>query len=275
VSGVPTSIPLGDLAAFDRRARAVRRVRIVTAVLVALLTLAFLLVSLRESSAPPSLLPASSTGIVVLDVSASISSDTYARIDATLQRLIRSKGSYGLILFSDTAYQALPPNTPARELRPLERFFAIKGQSSPGALPEAPRSPWSESFGGGTRISTGLSLALDEIRARKLVNPAVLLVSDLDDDSGDVDRVSQVAIAYRRAGIPLHVVGLNADPQDAAFMRRFVAGNGSFTPATLPSESSGSATGGANRTLVALAVLVAAGIALFLLVSEPLRWRPR
>ena len=43
-------------------------------------------------------------------------------------------------------------------------------------------------------------------------HPAVLLVSDLDDDSGDVDRVSQAAIAYRRAGIPLHVVGLNAAP---------------------------------------------------------------
>ena len=37
---------------------------------------------------PARLLPATSTGIVVLDVSASISSDTYARIAATLDRLV-------------------------------------------------------------------------------------------------------------------------------------------------------------------------------------------
>jgi len=275
VSGIPTSIPLGDAASFERRARTIRQARITVGALVALAAVAFFVVSLRQPSTPPSLLPASSSGIIVLDVSASISSDTYARIDATLERLVRSKGSYGLILFSDTAYQALPPNTPARELRPLQRFFAVKGAGSPGALPEAPRSPWTDSFGGGTRISTGLSLALDEIRARKLVDPAVLLVSDLDDDSGDVDRVSQVAIAYRRAGIPLHVVGLNADPQDVAFVQRFVAGNGSFTRATLPSESSGSATGTVSTALVVLAVLVAALLAAFLLGSEPLRWRTR
>jgi len=275
VSGIPTSIPLGDAAWFERRARTIRQARITVGALVALAAVAFFVVSLRQPSAPPSLLPASSSGIIVLDVSASISSDTYARIDATLERLVRSKGSYGLILFSDTAYQALPPNTPARELRPLQRFFAVKGAGSPGALPEAPRSPWTDSFGGGTRISTGLSLALDEIRARKLVDPAVLLVSDLDDDSGDVDRVSQVAIAYRRAGVPLHVVGLNADPRDAAFVQRFVAGNGSFTRATLPSESSGSATGTVSTALVVLAVLVAALLAAFLLGSEPLRWRTR
>ena len=79
----------------------------------------------------------------------------------------------------------------------------------------------------------------------------MLLVSDLDDDSGDVDRVSQAAIAYRRAGIPLHVVGLNAAPEDVAFIRRFVTGKGSFEQAALPSErasgSSGSVDLGARR----------------------------
>ena len=72
------------------------------------------------------------------------------------------------------------------------------------------------------------------IRKERLSHPAVLLVSDLDDDSGDVDRVSQAAIAYRRAGIPLHVVGLNAAPEDVAFIRRFVTGKGSFEQAALP-----------------------------------------
>ena len=102
----------------------------------------------------------------------------------------------------------------------------------------------------------------------------MLLVSDLDDDSGDVDRVSQAAIAYRRAGIPLHVVGLNAAPEDVAFIRRFVTGKGSFEQAALPSErASGSSTAAIDSALVALAVLAALALGGFLLLAEPLRWR--
>jgi hypothetical protein len=270
----PASIPLGDAQAFGRRGRTVRRVRIGLAALVAGATVLCLVVTLRLPASSSTLLAPSSSGVVVLDVSASISSDTYARIAATLDRLIRSNGSYGLILFSDTAYQALPPNTPARELRPLTRFFDVASRESTGALPEPPQSPWTDSFSAGTRISTGLSLALDVIRSDKLQRPAVLLVSDLDDDTGDLARVSQVAAAYRRAGIPLNVVGLNPAPEDAAFIRRLVPGNGSFTEATLPSEGSGSLSGGASTSLVVLAVLVALAAAAFVLLTEPLRWRP-
>ena len=98
------------------------------------------------------------------------------------------------------------------------------------------------------------------IRKERLPHPAVLLVSDLDDDSGDVDRVSQAAIAYRRAGIPLHVVGLNAAPEDVAFIRRFVTGKGSFEQAALPSEQASRLARAASiLPLVALAVLAALG----------------
>lgn len=247
--------------------------RLAVAAAAALAAVALVVVSLRDGAAPPSLLPASSSGIVVLDVSASISPDTYARIDATLERLVRSNGAYGLILFSDVAYQALPPRTPAKELRPLQRFFQIPEQTTPGALPRSPRSPWTEAFSAGTRISSGLSLALDVIRGSRLVHPAVLLVSDLDDDDGDIVRVSQVAIAYRRAGIPLHVVGLNASPEDAAFIRRFVTGHGSFTEAALPSTQGGAPSPGVDPLLAGLAVGLAIALAAFLLLSEPLRWR--
>ena len=268
-----TSIPLGDGAVFARRAALVRRFRLALAGVAIAALVAFLVSSFRQPAERGSLLPASSSGVVVLDVSASISSDTYARIAATLDRLIRSKGSYGLILFSDTAYQALPPDTPARELEPLLRFFDVPQETSPGALPQAPRSPWTDAFGAGTRISTGLSLALDVIRKERLSRPAVLLVSDLDDDNGDIDRVSQAAIAYRRAGIPLHVVGLNAAPEDVAFIRRFLTSKGSFEQAALPSEQASGSSGSVDPALVALAVLAALGLGGFLLLAEPLRWR--
>ena len=134
------------------------------------------------------LLPAGSDGLVVLDLSASISSDTYARIGGTLDRLAGSGGRYGLIVFSDTAYLALPPGTPAAELRPFARRFDLPAQAA-GAI-VVPTNPWTASFSAGTKISTGLQVALDTIRARQLGRPAVLLVSDLDDDAGDRERLT-------------------------------------------------------------------------------------
>lgn len=269
----PTAIPLGDAASLARSARTTSLARwAIVAILIAVALLAFL-IALRLRPAEESLLPASSTGIVVLDVSASISSDTYERIAATLDRLVRSNRAYGLVLFSDTAYLALPPNTPSDELGPFTRFFRVPQESSPGALPEPPTSPWTGSFSGGTRISTGLSLALDLIRASRLARPAVLLVSDLDDDPGDLDRVSQLAIAYRRAGIGLHVVGLNASPEDVAFIRQLLPGKGSFAQAALPREGFASVSGASDTLFVVAALLVAVAIAAFTLTTQPLRWR--
>ena len=112
------------------------------------------------------------------------------------------------------------------------------------------------------------------IRKERLTHPAVLLVSDLDDDSGDVDRVSQAAIAYRRAGIPLHVVGLNAAPEDVAFIRRFVTGEGLVRAGGAPVRAGERLLGQCRSCrLVALAVLAALGLGGFLLLAEPLRWR--
>ena len=267
------SVPLGDAPTLRHRARTVRVVRyLIVATLVCVAALAFLAaIRLRPERESP--LPTSASGIVVLDISASISSDTYARISATLTRLVRSKGAYGLILFSDTAYQALPPGTPARELTPFARFFDIRLQERPGALPDLPRSPWSESFSAGTRISTGLELALQIVREQRLVDPAVLLVSDLDDDTGDLPRVSRLAIAYRRAGIPLHVVGLNPAPDDAAFVRRLVPANGSFTRAPLPERGDNAVSGRFDAALAAWAVAVAVALAALLVLTVRPRWR--
>ena len=269
----PTWVPLGDAGRFERRATTVRRLRVVVAAILVALVVVALIAALRLRPTASALLPSSASGVIVLDLSASISSDTYARISATLDRLIRSDGSYGLVVFSDTAYQALPPGTPARELRPLARFFNVAPRSSPGALPDVPRSPWSDSFSAGTRISTGLELALDVIRRDRLERPAVLLVSDLDDDTGDLDRVSRVAIAYRRAGIPLHVVGLNPSPEDVAFVRRLVPENGSFTRAALPGEREQEVSGRVDTVLTGSAVLVGLSLAALLVLTQRLRWR--
>ena len=159
-----SAIELADYPALARAARRTRLLRLGAAgAAVGLAVLAFL-VAPSGSSPGAVLLPHGANGIVVLDVSASISSDTYARIASTLDRLRRGGGSAGLILFSDTAYQALPPGTPVVELGPFERFFQVPAQTQPGVLPQPPQSPWTDQFGAGTRISTGLSLALKVLR---------------------------------------------------------------------------------------------------------------
>ena len=96
-----TTIPFGEL---DAIAPATRRTDALRALLGAAAVIsAAAVVLLGRGEAPlPVLLPGGSDGLVVLDLSASISSDTYARIDGTLDRLAGSGGRYGLIVFSDT-----------------------------------------------------------------------------------------------------------------------------------------------------------------------------
>ena len=167
-------------------------------------------------------LPAHADAIVVLDVSASISEDTYSRIGATLTSLVRSEGRYGLVVFSDQAYEALPPGTPAADLAPLVRFFTLPPQKRSGFAQTFPRNPWRDVFTTGTRISAGLELARRIALADRLRRPTVVLVSDLDDDPQDLPRVISVTLAFRRDRIPLRVIALNPGLRQAALFRRLI-----------------------------------------------------
>ena len=253
-----TTIPFGELDAITPATRRTLVVRVLLG-LAALAAAAAVVVLGRGEAAPPVLLPAGSDGLVVLDLSASISSDTYARIGVTLDRLAGSAGRYGLIVFSDTAYLALPPGTPAAELRPFARRFDLPARTS-GAI-VVPTNPWAGSFSAGTKISTGLQLALDTIREQRLGRPAVLLVSDLDDDLGDRERLTTTALSFRRSGIPVRVVGLNPAPQDERYIERLLRRPADLSPAALPGEEHG----GRGRVrlpllLAALAAAVALGL---------------
>jgi hypothetical protein len=246
----------------------------VLAVLVCVAAAAALGVALHARSGAAAVLPRGTNGIVVLDVSASISSDTYARISTTLHDLARSHGRFGLVLFSDTAYQTLPPGTPSANLLPFARFFDVPPQTGPGVAPPLPRSPWSDSFSAGTHISAGLQLALDVASERHLRRPSVLLVSDLDDDTADLQRLTDVALAYRHAGIPLRVVGLNPSPEDAHLAASLLARPGDLRLARLPGEGGTSFAGQSAWPLALLTVVVGLLLALFVPLADRLRWRP-
>ena len=253
-----TSIPIGELEAIAPATRRTLALRVLLG-LATVAAAALVVVFSRGDAVPPALLPAGSDGLVVLDLSASISTDTYARIGGTLDRLADSGGRYGLIVFSDTAYLALPPGTPADELRPFARRFDLPAHGV-GAI-VVPTNPWTRSFSAGTKISSGLQLALDTINEKRLGRPVVLLVSDLDDDIGDRERLTGTALSLRRLGVPVRVVGLNPAARDERYIKRLLRRPADFSPAALPQDREN--PGGQVRLALLLAALAAAVLLAF------------
>jgi hypothetical protein len=239
------------------------------------LGLAFLLASRHPHTGAFFNLPTQADTVVVLDVSASISTDTFSRIGGTLATFSRSGARVGLVVFSDQAYEALPPGSPASDLRPLVRYFTLPRQQGEGVPPQFPANPWTRSFTGGTKISAGLTLAHDIAVAGGVTQPAVVLVSDLDDDPQDVRRLGAVLFAYRRDAIPVQVVALDPSAQDRALFTRILGRN--------VVVHGSPATGGftvRSRTpfpwaLVGLALLAAAALAVEALWSPRLEWGGR
>ncbi len=268
-----TSIPLADAGALRPAARRTLIVRAVLAGILLGLVVATVLVSRHPHTRTIVALPAHSSAIVVLDVSASISADTYARIGATLSSLSRSTGRYGLVVFSDQAYEALPPGTPAADLQPLVRYFTLPPTKGPGFAPSFPPNPWERVFSAGTKISAGLELAHTIAFQDRLRKPVAVLVSDLDDDPQDLPRLVTIMLALKRDHIPLTIVGLNPSEADTALFKRLSGGAPVVQAGTL-----GAGPAPHNRTpfpwtLVALVLLVSATLAVYELWGPRLDWR--
>lgn len=210
---IRAAIPIADLPAFGAAAARTRLVRVGLAVaLVVTLSAAFLLA--RDTPARGSLLPPGTSPVVVLDLSWSTSSD-YRRIGRTIADIASSDRRVGLVVFSDVPYEMLPPGTPARELRPLLRFFS-------GSKKQRAGSPWASSLSGGTRISAALMLARDALRRNGVANGSAVLVSDLGDSPNDRTALAAAVVTYVRDGIPLKVIGIHPAPDDASFFARLL-----------------------------------------------------
>jgi hypothetical protein len=213
-------------------------------------------------------------GMIVLDLSASISSDTYSRIGESLTELANRGGRYGLVVFSSSAYEALPPGTPASALKPIIRYFTLPTQVVAGEQPTFPVNPWT-SFTGGTQISKGLDLARMIEIDNGARHPAVILISDLADDVNDQQRLPGVLQAYLRAKIHLSIVGLNAAPNDEIYFKKLLGSAASFTSAPLPSENPSAAVAphaSFPTWIVIFAIAVASLLAANELRSARLRW---
>jgi hypothetical protein len=180
-----------------------------------LATLALLFLAARHAGAGRAAVfpEGTDTGVVALDMSASISGPTYARVATTLRGIAAANQSVGLVMFSDTAYELLPPNSPPAALTAFVPFFVPLRYY--GTTPVFGQAPW-DMFMGGTRIAPGLIMAEQSLRRANVKHGAILLVSDLDDSSADLPLLDQEAVTLRRQHIPLRIVPLFASQHNKA-----------------------------------------------------------
>jgi hypothetical protein len=169
------------------------------------------------------LVPGGRSGVVVLDVSLSIVTRDYARARGVLERLVESDNPMGLVVFSDIAYELLPPRTPAKELKPIMRFFTLDGE-------QLPPNPWTPSFQAGTRISDGLLLAEEMLRRDRVSPASILLISDLETAPTDLATLGKTLTRLRRSPITVRVVPLSPTSDGVTFFTGLLGENAFVSP---------------------------------------------
>jgi hypothetical protein len=216
VHRLPTAEP-------ERFRRAARRTAVTRAALGLGLLAVFVLAFLEARSIDPRrapLVPSGTTGILVLDLSASVYEDAFGQ---TIRKLARAGEETGVVAFSDAGYELMPPGTPARELLPLLRFFNAKAASSTATLPV---DPWQD-FRAGTRISEGLKVAHEALVRERASEGSIVLVSDLEILPDEVVRLADTAADLQRDGVRLRIVPLFPTPEKYARIQQIV-GDSSF-----------------------------------------------
>ena len=275
----------------DVLAHAARRTRIAVVVLsAAAIAVAGMLVF---ASKRPADIPAALRGgdglMVVIDVSSSTLgfSDMIARSLATLADDPAQRA--GLVLNSQSAYVALPPETPGSALRGWQRMvtyinaqnhkLAVRAKLDRTPLPDpAPGDyPWVGVFTGGTRLSAGLATAMQALRDARVRHGKIVLISDLRDAPEDLPRVGSLISRMHELGMQLRVVTVGSATRDPkAFSdlggAQFIgaASDAVYAP-THPHALS-------SKPSALPLVLLGSALAVLLTLAEllvPFRWRAR
>ena len=181
-------------------------------------------------------------------------------VGETLRQLIRSDTSTGLVVFSDVAYEVLPPGSSAHGLEPLLRYFLPKRGAPPA-------NPWQATFRGGTRISEALKLAREMLARRSLAHGSIVLLSDLETAPSDFATLTQTIADLQHDKVALRVIPLR--PTDRG---RELFGSVLGKRAILPAPSTGdSPDTTVTRTLqgsVPLALVLLGGLLLLALAAN-------
>lgn len=225
-------IPLADAVELRRYARPARLLTALLAAAAIGFAVAALLVARSPRTRTLVPLGRNANAVLVLDLSGSIVADTgdTSRMGGTLRTLAASSARFALVVFSDLAYEALPPGTPASDLTPLIRFFSIPPGGGSEATPNAPPNPWADTFTGGTSLSSGMQLAFQIAVAQQPRLP-IILVSDLGDNPGDLSALGGVLAEIRGDKVPVRIIGLDPAPQDVAFFTAALGSDARVTDA--------------------------------------------
>jgi hypothetical protein len=258
-----TAIPVADVESLRPMWIRTTLVRLALAcLLILVLALAFVSARVLEP-AKASLLPEGTSAVVVLDVSLSVTDPVFRRIHNAIKMMSEGGQGVGLVVFSDVAYEMLPPGSAPEELKPMLRYFKARSVQNPD-LAVYPLSPWSAGFSAGTKISAGLEMADDVLEREKIENGSIVLVSDLDTAPSDEPGLSQVVANIQSKGIELRVVPLFAFEQDLTFFKQIVGKKNLITPPQLAAQNRRKAEStlfGANPSMLSLL----GGLVLFLL----------
>jgi hypothetical protein len=294
------AIPLADVGALRDPMRRTAVVRWVLAGALVVVVVVAAVLAQRPASSEIVLAKGGRSGVIVLDLSASIGSPR-RRITEPFEYLAATGQEFGLVLFSGTAYEAAPPGTSSAELRGImtalspfgnvcvAREFAPCPPHSRRVDPDSPEAdrirresvtPWTENFRGGTVISSGLALARRSLEQHDMKERGVLLISDLDDSLLDVPRLTREIITYRDEHIPLNIVALDPFDEDRFYFERLV-GRDAFVdraelaPSKLVDEKQRAERAGVPEGLAALALLLLMLLAVNEHFCGRLAWRPR
>lgn len=236
------AIPLSDAAELKRPARRLMVIRLLLAagLLAALAGAVFF--AQRPGEGERTLVKGADSGVVVLDLSASIGKPGRSVTDP-FEYLADTGQEFGLVIFSGRAYEMLPPGTSSAELRPIIRALVpfpdvclarTDIQCPPGTRRVVPDTkegarirrlqvtPWDNKFRGGTEISKGLTMAREMLERHNMEEHGVLLISDLDNAQLDDTKLTREVIIYRAEKIPLHIVALAPFDDDRFFFERLL-----------------------------------------------------
>jgi hypothetical protein len=207
--GPAAAVDTHDVGGFRSIVRRTGIVRLVLAGGAVALVLAAAATARDPQTSEQALVPPDRIGVVVLDLSLSITDDDYVAIRRTLRRLVAEDATIGLAVFSDVPYELLPPGTPASELTSMLRLLV-----APRLGPV--RNPWTQTFRAGTRISVALELAKSMLERDQIAKGSILLVSDLETAPDDIPALARTIGGIERADIKLRVVPLNPNSDAVA-----------------------------------------------------------
>ena len=263
--GPPAAVDTHDVGGFRSIVRRTGIVRLVLAGGAVALVLAAAATARDPQTSEQALVPPDRIGVVVLDLSLSITDDDYVAIRRTLRRLVAEDATIGLAVFSDVPYELLPPGTPASELKSMLRLLV-----APRLGPV--RNPWTQTFRAGTRISVALELAKSMLERDQIEKGSILLVSDLETAPDDIPALARTITGIERADIKLRVVPLNPNSDAVALFSGLLERDAVATFAQGPARDEPEAASTAVDTPVVFLVL---GLLVFGLLAAHERFSGR